>query len=333
MADKKISALTASTTPLAGTEVLPIVQGGSTVKVAVSDLTAGRAITATQLTLSTENLVIGTTAKGITTGSSIPLGFGVNNTITAMTINTSSNVGIGTPSPITRLHLSQANSGGHASVILLSNSADAAGDRTGIYGSPSVGAANAYRGGITFSPGNTGAVSIHTGNNALPSDGQAMLFAGTGSRDVTISTGNFIIGAAGKGIDFSANTNAAGMTSELLNWYEEGTWTPTVTVNSGTATGYTISNSVYTRIGREVTVKTEIIPTGGTFGNGTGYCAVAGLPFTSSGYFGGLMGNSANVTADQGAFAFTQGGTILYILGNIFIPTGDRSTLQATYFV
>jgi hypothetical protein len=44
MADKKISALTASTTPLAGTEVLPIVQGGSTVKVAVSNLTAGRAV-------------------------------------------------------------------------------------------------------------------------------------------------------------------------------------------------------------------------------------------------------------------------------------------------
>lgn len=44
MADKKISALTASTTPLAGTEVLPIVQSGSTVKVAVSDLTAGRTV-------------------------------------------------------------------------------------------------------------------------------------------------------------------------------------------------------------------------------------------------------------------------------------------------
>lgn len=65
MADKKISALTASATPLAGTEVLPIVQSGATVKVAVSDLTAGRAISATQLTLTTENLIIGTSGKGI----------------------------------------------------------------------------------------------------------------------------------------------------------------------------------------------------------------------------------------------------------------------------
>ena len=39
MADKKISALTAATTPLAGTEVLPIVQSSATVKVAVDDLT------------------------------------------------------------------------------------------------------------------------------------------------------------------------------------------------------------------------------------------------------------------------------------------------------
>jgi len=58
MADKKISALTGATTPLAGTEVLPIVQSNATVKVAVSDLTAGRAISATQLTLTTGNLIV-----------------------------------------------------------------------------------------------------------------------------------------------------------------------------------------------------------------------------------------------------------------------------------
>jgi hypothetical protein len=58
MADKKISALTAATTPLAGTEVLPIVQSGTTVKVPVSDLTAGRAISATQITLTTGNVIV-----------------------------------------------------------------------------------------------------------------------------------------------------------------------------------------------------------------------------------------------------------------------------------
>jgi hypothetical protein len=58
MANTKISALSASTTPLAGTEVLPIVQSGATVKVSVANLTAGRAISATQLTLSTGNLIV-----------------------------------------------------------------------------------------------------------------------------------------------------------------------------------------------------------------------------------------------------------------------------------
>lgn len=42
MADKKISALPAASTPLAGSEVLPIVQSGTTVKVSVANLTAGR---------------------------------------------------------------------------------------------------------------------------------------------------------------------------------------------------------------------------------------------------------------------------------------------------
>jgi len=65
MADKKISALTSATTPLAGTEVLPIVQSGATVKVAVSDLTAGRAISATAVTASTGNFIVGTSGQGV----------------------------------------------------------------------------------------------------------------------------------------------------------------------------------------------------------------------------------------------------------------------------
>jgi hypothetical protein len=46
MADSKISALPASTTPLAGTEVLPIVQSSTTKQVSVANLTVGRDIAA-----------------------------------------------------------------------------------------------------------------------------------------------------------------------------------------------------------------------------------------------------------------------------------------------
>ena len=65
MADKKISQLTAATVPLAGTEVVPVVQGGSTVKVAVSDLTAGRAVSGSSLTASTGSVNISTAGQGV----------------------------------------------------------------------------------------------------------------------------------------------------------------------------------------------------------------------------------------------------------------------------
>ena len=51
MADTKISALPASTVPLAGTEVLPIVQSSTTKQVSVANLTAGRSFDASGMTL------------------------------------------------------------------------------------------------------------------------------------------------------------------------------------------------------------------------------------------------------------------------------------------
>jgi hypothetical protein len=48
MADAKISALPSATTPLDGTEVVPLVQSGATKKVAVSSLMAGPAFRAYQ---------------------------------------------------------------------------------------------------------------------------------------------------------------------------------------------------------------------------------------------------------------------------------------------
>lgn len=49
MPDVKISALPSATTPLAGTEVLPIVQGGITEQVSIDNLTAGRSVAASGL--------------------------------------------------------------------------------------------------------------------------------------------------------------------------------------------------------------------------------------------------------------------------------------------
>merc|ERR1712025_429708 len=51
---------------------------------------------------------------------------------------------------------------------------------------------------------------------------------------VTIDDGNLVIGTAGHGIDFSAQTQSSSTTDdELLDHYEKGKWTPVVKKNGG----------------------------------------------------------------------------------------------------
>jgi hypothetical protein len=71
MADSKISALPAATVPLAGTEVLPIVQSSTTKQVSVANLTAGRAISASSVTNSalTSGRVTYASTSGLLTDS------------------------------------------------------------------------------------------------------------------------------------------------------------------------------------------------------------------------------------------------------------------------
>jgi hypothetical protein len=75
MADQKISALTGAATPLAGTEVLPIVQSGATVKVSVANLTVGRAVSALSLTstndASINGLTVGKGASSVATNTAV----------------------------------------------------------------------------------------------------------------------------------------------------------------------------------------------------------------------------------------------------------------------
>jgi hypothetical protein len=80
MADVKISGLPTSTTPLAGTEVLPIVQSGATKQVSVANLTAGRDISASSLTTTgniTSGNPVGLASTGVTAQSN---GFILQNT-------------------------------------------------------------------------------------------------------------------------------------------------------------------------------------------------------------------------------------------------------------
>jgi tetrahydromethanopterin S-methyltransferase subunit B len=118
------------------------------------------------------------------------------------------------------------------------------------------------------------------GSQKLLIDGstsQTTLFGG-----LYLSSANLII-ANGNGIDFSANGNAGGMTSELLDDYEEGTFTPTVTFG-GASTGIQYHpsrrNGFYTKVGNLVTYSIHIQLT--NKGSSTGELLIEGLPFTSA---------------------------------------------------
>ena len=99
--------------------------------------------------------------------------------------------------------------------------------------------------------------------------------------DFTIEDGNLVV-AAGHGIDFSADANAAGMTSELLDDYEEGTFTPVF--QGGTTAGtytYTNRTGYYTKIGNLVYVNVGLSNIN-TTNAGSGPMEISGLPFANN---------------------------------------------------
>lgn len=81
--------------------------------------------------------------------------------------------------------------------------------------------------------------------------------------------------ANGKGIDFSATPGTG--TSELLDDYEEGTWTPSDA--SGASLAFTVTSARYTKIGRVVFAHFYLeYPTNAS----ASVAVIGGLPFTSA---------------------------------------------------
>jgi hypothetical protein len=94
MANVKISGLTASTTPLAGTEVLPIVQSSATKQVSVANLTAGRSVSATSFEPTGSTVP----ANGVYLPAANAVGISTNSA-ERVRVDSSGNMGIGTSSP------------------------------------------------------------------------------------------------------------------------------------------------------------------------------------------------------------------------------------------
>lgn len=104
-------------------------------------------------------------------------------------------------------------------------------------------------------------------------------FPSTRTGDQTIINGNLVIGTAGKGIDFSADPSAPGMTSELLDDYEEGTWTPVIRGSGTAGTESGSKNATYTKIGNRVMARLSL--SAYTLSGATGNIVLTGLPFTA----------------------------------------------------
>ena len=92
--------------------------------------------------------------------------------------------------------------------------------------------------------------------------------------------------ASGQGIDFGATSDGFGTEySELLDDYEEGTWTPTWTNNTQTLS---VNSARYIKVGKLVYVYAYISNIYPATGGGTQYLAGLPYPVVNATFYGGL---------------------------------------------
>ena len=127
-------------------------------------------------------------------------------------------------------------------------------------------------------------LQFHSATGASPGAGEATRLRLKPDGDVQIEDGNLVV-ASGHGIDFSATSDGSGTdTSELLDDYEEGTWTPVLNNAGGFGTNNTVGT--YTKVGRLVTFIMQISGVrDSSSASGTFY--ISGLPFAADNSTGG----------------------------------------------
>lgn len=115
----------------------------------------------------------------------------------------------------------------------------------------------------------------------------------TVANGLTLTDGNVVV-ANGHGIDFSATSGSG--TSELLDDYEEGTWTPALAAYYGTY-GTTLTQGTrsgfYNKVGNLVTLSMEISSAGVAAANNGDIIVITGLPFA---LLGGPVGSHAHTS-------------------------------------
>jgi acetyltransferase-like isoleucine patch superfamily enzyme len=206
-------------------------------------------------------------SAGTTSGTSLNLSadtsgvlqLATNGTTTAVTIDTSQNVGIGTASPGAKLEVAggvrSLRTGSTAAVLQVINDNNSwnisCGTTTQVF------AVDNNLVGRSF--------YVNPDNNFVVNQ--------------NIGIGNTTPTTSGTGITFPASQSASS-NANTLDDYEEGNWTPVVqgVTTPGTAS-YTSQIGRYVKIGRQVTITLDINYSSAT---GTGIFQIAGLPFSSS---------------------------------------------------
>jgi hypothetical protein len=183
---------------------------------------------------------------------------------------------------------------------------------------------------VAISPTGTGTVTI---NPATASTMNNVAIGGTtalaGSfTTVTATTGNFVVGTSGQGIDFSATPGTG--TSELLADYEEGTWTPTDIGGALVVVGAFTSSGTYTKVGKLVTVQGQLNGATSVAISGGANVVCGGLPFSAAA--GTLCpGTAVNGAANASAVLYANSGTNV---GSVTaLGASSNIFFSITYFV
>jgi len=176
-------------------------------------------------------------------------------------------------------------------------------------------------------------------NGAAADDAVDLGFASGRFKDIYLSGG----------VNFSANagstTTGATTTHEVLDHYEEGTWTPTITGYSGGSTQtYQFASGFYTRIGRIIhaTYYVRLTAKGNISGN---YTFIAGWPYPHTGsnsgtgvfhYIWNLGTARDNLALEMGSTSTVGWVTYLDSTSTAYLNTSDLNnntgfTGYATY--
>ena len=146
-------------------------------------------------------------------------------------------------------------------------------------------------------------------NNSNDNSNRKLILSSTGvSTAGTLTAGgsctaydNFIVGTAGKGLSFAVTSDASGMSSEVLDDYEEGTFTPTFLVGNSSSNSYSEQVGKYTKIGNIVHFKLRVYASSLASASNPTEISIDGFPF--------------NVANDFNSVSYEAGGIVYVFAG------------------